>query len=150
MPTNWTIERLRELPVQQLQSLYRNAQRLDDPNAKQLVALIDEHDLYREEDGGLPFDHPIMLEIEAICRSPEAIKGALSAAERGLPALAGMEQMLVAALGDKYGTHYTTHHAGRCIAEEMLAKGWQKSGQKPMPPGMVARSATVFVRRKGS
>ena len=147
MPKEWTLEALRDLPTEKLQSLYRNAREREEPEAKKLVELIDENDLYRETDGGLPFDHPIMLEIEDICRNPEAVREAIQAAEKGLPALAGMEYRIVEALGPSYGTHYTTHHAGRCIADEMLSKGWQKAGQKPMPEGTIARSATVFVKR---
>jgi hypothetical protein len=147
MAKGWSLEALRELPPEKLQTLYRNARAREDADAKKLVELIDENDLYREADGGLPFDHPIMLEIEEICRDPEAVREAVNAAENGLPALAGMEYRIVEALGPNYGTHYTTHHAGRCIADEMLSKGWQKVGQKPMPEGTVARSATVFVKR---
>lgn len=142
----WTLEELQKLPPEKLQSLYRNAKSMADPEAKKLVTLVDENDLYREADGGLPHDYPIMLEIEEICREPDSVREAIAAAEAGLPALAGMEHRLVAALGKNYGTHYTTHHAGRCIAEEMLGKGWKKAGQKPMPEGTVARSATTFVK----
>lgn len=147
MAKEWTIEALKALPTEKLQSLYRNARGREEAEAKKLIGLIEEHDLYREPDGGLPFDHPIMLEIQEICRDPDAVREAIEAAEQGLPALAGMEHRIVEALGQNYGTHYTTHHAGRCIADQMLSKGWRKAGQKPMPEGTVARSATVFVRK---
>lgn len=146
MGKEWTLEAIKDLPSEKVQNLYRNARGRTEPEAKRLVALIEEHDLYRESDGGLPFDHPIMLEIEEICRGPEAVSEAIEAAENGLPALAGMEHRIVKALGDNYGIHYTTHHAGRCIADQMISKGWKKAGQKPMPEGTVARSATVFIK----
>jgi len=144
----WTDDELRAYSVQQVQTLYRRArERLSDPAASELAKQIIRLDLLKEEGGGLTFDHPVMLEIAEICSQPEAVDEAVRAAKNGLPPLAGMEHRIVAALGDKYGTHYTTHHAGRCIADEMLARGWVKSTQKPMPEGMVARSATTFVKK---
>ena len=143
----WTLEKLRALPTEKRLSLYRNAKGSDNPEAARLVSLIVENDLPLDDEGGLPFDHPIMVEIAEICAEKESIIGAVKAAEQGLPPLAGMEQRIVAALGEKYGTHYTTHHAGRCIADEMIALGWIKSTQKPMPDGFVAKSATTFVKK---
>ena len=144
----WTDAELQAYSPQQVQTLYRRARAMaSDPAAEALSAQIIRLDLLQEEGGGLPWDHPIMLEIKEICSQPEAVEEAVAAAETGLPPLAGMEHRIVAALGDKYGTHYTTHHAGRCIADEMLARGWVKSTQKPMPEGTVARSATTFVRK---
>lgn len=120
---------------------------MDDAAAKALVAMIIQNDLLVDHDGGLPFDHPDMLEIEDICSDPKSISEAVEASEKGLPALAGMEHRLVAAMGDRYGPNYTTNHAGRCIKEGMLASGWIGTNQRPMPNGSVAKSATVFVRR---
>jgi hypothetical protein len=143
----WDLEKLKALPQDKLHSLWRNARPREDVEARRIVSLISENDLLREPDGGLPFDHPIMLEIERICAEPEAINEAVAASESGLPALAGMEYRLRDALGEDYGGNYTTNHAGRCIAEGMISRGWSKVSQKPMPPGSVAQSATTFVRR---
>ena len=144
----WTDEELRTYNAQQIQTLYRRARDIKgDEAAASLAEQIIRLDLLKDEGGGLPFNHPIMVEIAEICSQPEAVDEAVKAAENGLPPLAGMEHRIVAELGDRYGTHYTTHHAGRCIADEMLARGWVKSTQKPMPEGTVARSATTFVKR---
>lgn len=147
MAIDWNLDRLKAMTTEKRLALYRNAKDSNDPQAKLIVALIIENDLPLDEDGGLPWDHPVMLEIEEICRLPESVSEAIQAAEKGLPPLAGMEHRIVAALGSKYGMHYTTHHAGRCIAEEMLSAGWEKSTQKPMPPGYIAKSATTFIRK---
>ena len=144
----WSDDELRGYTNQQIQNLFRRAKELShDPDAEKLANQIVRLDLLKDDSGGLPFDHPIMVEIADICSLPEAVDEAVHAAEKGLPPLAGMEHRIVEALGDKYGTHYTTHHAGRCIADEMMARGWVKSTQKPMPEGTVARSATTFVKR---
>jgi hypothetical protein len=131
--------------------LYRNAKsRYDtsqDPTSKNVMDLILGNDLLRDPGGGLPHDHPLMVEIEAICAEPDAVNEAVAAAERGLPPLAGMEYRIVEALGANYGMHYTVHHAGYCIATQMLERGWEKGPQRPMPPGHVAKSATTFHRK---
>lgn len=147
MPAEWTLDRLKSLSTEKRLSLYRNAKQSDDPAAQRIVALIVDNELPLDEDGGLPHDHPVMLEIAEICAQPEAVAEAVQAAEQGLPPLAGMEHRLVAALGAKYGTHYTTNHAGRCIADEMLALGWIRMTQKPMPDGSIAKSATTFRKK---
>ena len=149
MPTGWTLERLRALPSEQIVTLYRNAAARKDEAARELASMIVENDLLIEPGGGLPHDHPLMLEIEAICGDPDAIREAEGAAEQGLPPLAGMEHRLVAALGADYGTYYTVHHAGLCIATQMLNRGWVKGAQRPMPKGHVAKSATTFHRKNG-
>lgn len=120
---------------------------MDDDVARNLVSLILDNDLLVADNGGLPFDHPDMLEIEEICAEADAINKAVAASEDGLPALAGMEHRLIAALGERYGPNFTTNHAGRCIKEGMLDRGWVGTVQKPMPMGSVAKSATVFIKR---
>jgi len=147
MPFEWTVEGLRSKSPREIQVLYTRVRSLEDAAARKLVAMILENDLLTEPDGGLPFDHPDMLEIEEVCSDPDAITEAVEASESGLPALAGMEYRLVAAMGQRNGQNYTTNHAGRCIKEGMLDRGWRGTTQKPMPSGSVAKSATVFVRK---
>ena len=143
----WTLEKLESKSANEILSLYRNASKRLDVESKLVVKLILENGLLVDETGGLPFDHPIMLEIESICAMPDAISEALKAAEAGLPPLSGMEHRLVNALGDDYGGHYTTHHAGRCIGSAMLDRGWTQAGMKQMPQGSVAKTATVHRKK---
>ena len=147
MTVNWDLEKIKKKSPKEIQALYRNAKSKESVEAQNIVSLIIENDLFTEESGGLPFDHPVMLEIEEICALPEAVSEALEAANKGIPPLAGMEYRLVAALGDDYGGHYTTHHAGRCIGAAMLDLGWKQAGMKPMPKDSVARTATVYVKK---
>ena len=148
MPFEWTFEKLKTKSPPEIQSLYRRANNLDDDAARKLVALILDNDLLKEAAGGLPHDHPHMLEIEEICGERESIDGALQAVDAGLPPLAGMEQRIVARMGDRYGPSGTTNHAGRCIAFEMEAKGLLNTHrQMSMPAGSIAQSATIFERK---
>jgi hypothetical protein len=148
MPVQWDIDKLRKKSGKEIQTLYSHARLRDDEPARQLVAMILDHDLLVEAGGGLPHDHPFMLEIEAVCGEPEAVAEAIAASEAGLPALAGMEYRIVQALGERYGTYNTTNHAGRCIGNAMLARGWKTTVQKPMPAGSVAKTATVYIRKE--
>ena len=144
----WTLEELGRMRPDAIQKLYRNATALGSPDAMALANLIVDSGLLVEENGGLPHDHPIMLEIADICQDSAAVAEAILASESGLPALAGMEHRIVTALGGKYGGNYTTNHAGRCIGAEMEAKGWKKTAQKPMPAGSIAKSATVYIKKE--
>jgi len=147
MAKQWSLEDLQKLPAAKVQIMYRNVRDNIDPEAKRIAALILDNDLLLDERGGLPFDHPTMLKIEEICSEPDAIAEAIEAADQGFPPLAGMEHRIVAALGTRYGKHYTTNHAGLCIARAFPENIWLKMAQKPMPDGSVAKTATVFVRR---
>ena len=148
MPFEWTLEKLKTKSPSEIQSLYRRANNLNDDAARKLVELILDNDLLKDAAGGLPYDHPHMLEIEEICGEPESIEGALRAVDAGLPPLAGMERRIVARMGDRYGPSGTTNHAGRCIAVEMEAKGLLNTHrQMSMPAGSVAQSATIFERK---
>ncbi|MEO9462149.1 MAG: hypothetical protein ABJ242_05380 [Marinomonas sp.] len=144
----WDLDRLKEMSSEKIRNLYRNAITRKDSESLLVARLIVENGLLVDEKGGLPFDHPIMLEIEEICAMPEAVAEALEAAQRELPPLAGMEHRLVAALGSQYGGQYTTHHAGRCIGSAMLDRGWKQDGMKPMPKGSIAKTATIYTKKE--
>jgi hypothetical protein len=148
MPVEWTLDKLRAKSPKDIQTLYSRARTLDDDVARKLVGMILDNDLLVDPNGGLPFDHPDMLEIEAICGEPAAIDEAVAASEAGLPALAGMEYRIVRALGGRYGPNHTTNHAGRCIRDGMVDRGWKITVQKPMPAGSIAKSATVYVKKE--
>jgi hypothetical protein len=141
------IDGLRKCKPEQIRSMYTRACQRDDVAARELAALILESGLLADEKGGLPYDHPIMIEIAEICSDPAAIDEAVSASEQGLPALAGPEYRIAAALGSQYGPNYTTNYAGVCVRDGMVGRGWSSTVQKPMPESSVAKTATVFVRK---
>ena len=145
----WDDDELRAYTADQVVNLYRAARKqAGDHHADVLAAQIVRLELLTDERGGLPHDHPDMLEIEEVCGEQESVEGALAAVDAGLPPLAGMEHRIVKRLGERYGPHGTTNHAGRRIAIEMEAKGlYNTHRQMPMPNGSVAQSATVFQRK---
>lgn len=131
----------------QRRALYDNAKRIGTPEGVALVDLMLENSLLVTASGGLPRDHPIIQEIEEVCRSPEARAAAKSASDAGLPALAGVDPLLRAALGADYGSFDTTSWAGGFVAEEMESQGYRQTGKRSMPAGCVAKTAAFFVHR---
>ena len=99
------------------------------------------------DSGGLTRDHPIIQRLEDVCRSDEGRAAARSASDEGLPAMAGVDPLLVRELGADYGTFDTTSWAGGFVAEEMEAQGYRQTRKKPMPAGCVAKTAAFFERR---
>jgi hypothetical protein len=101
------------------------------------------------EGAALRWDDPIALKIYEIVNSKEAAAAMIEVTEQGLPAICGVEPMLIKALGVDYGGHnMTTNIAGRFIAERMQQLGYKNSGRKGiLTEGSVAKSAEIFVKR---
>jgi len=144
----WTVERLRNLSLQQREALFDNARRKGGPEADEIVRLLMEHDLLVRAGGGLSRDHPIIQQMEEIIRSPEGRLAAKQAAEAGEPAMAGIDPLLSAALGSSYGEHDTTSWAGTLTAEIMGEAGYVQTRKAQMPESCVARTAAFFEKRQ--
>lgn len=106
-----------------------------------------EHDLLVRSGGGLPREHPTIQEIEEIIRSDEGRTAGRASSDQGLPAMAGVDPILSAALGSKYGGHATTSWAGTLMAKVMAEAGYVQTRKKPMPVGCVAKTAAFFEKR---
>ena len=67
----------------------------------------------------------------AVIESPEGQAACLKATADGLPALAGVEPMIVERMGSRYGQiGMTTVTAGSIVGELMLSKGFKIGSQK--------------------
>jgi hypothetical protein len=144
----WTKEKIAALPPERRETLFDNARTKGTPEAQKIVRLMLEHDLLVRAGGGLPRDHPVIQEIETIIYSDEGRKAGKQASDQGLPAMAGVDRMLMEALGSSYGSHDTTSWAGTLMAEVMAEAGYVPTGRKPMPVGSVAKTAAFFEPRK--
>ncbi len=143
----WTKEKLEALSFDDRSRLYANALKLETPDAKALVALIQGSGLMIAEPGWLKADSPITQAIEAVVRSKAGIEGALKAANEGLPALTGVEPLLVEALGDEYaGLNHATLEAGFRVGAVMQERGWRHGGKVKMPLGSVAKTAELWIK----
>lgn len=143
----WTKEKIEALSPEKREALFDNARAKGTPEAKQIIDLMVEHDLLVRSGGGLPREHPTIHEIEEIIRSDKGRQAGKEASDQGLPAMAGVDPMLSAALGSKYGGHDTTSWAGTLMTEVMAEAGYVQTRKKPMPLGCVAKTAAFFERR---
>lgn len=141
---DWTKERIEALSPEKREVLFDNARAKGTKEALQIVNLMMEHDLLVRNGGGLPRDHPTIQTIEEIIRSEQGRKAGKDASDQGLPAMAGVDQMLSAELGSKYGGHDTTSWAGTFMADVMADAGYVQTKKKPMPAGCVAKTAAFF------
>ncbi|KAA2236802.1 hypothetical protein [Salinarimonas soli] len=117
-------------------------------NARALVAQIEALGLPYDAPTGLKLDSPIGRQMTAIIYSPEGRMAGILATEQGLPALAGVEPLLVSQMGDDYAkTYEATIQAGYVVTQMMKANGFRKTNQnRPMPSESVAKTAAFFVR----
>ena len=66
----------------------------------------------------------------------------LEFAPAGLPAVAGVAPLVVAAMGDRYGAFsQMMMTSGFLVAEVKRAAGYEIDGRRQMPPGSVAQTA---------
>ena len=144
----WADEKIAALTVHERAVLYANARRLGNPKGMELAAQI--------EASGLPYSEPgCVLESDPICRkmydiinSPEGTRAAIAATENGLPALAGVDPLLNAALTVDYGAHnMTTATAGDYVANLMRSLGYKEAGSGATPPGCVVKTAKKWVKK---
>jgi hypothetical protein len=143
----WTKEKIEALAPEKREALFDNARAKGTAEAQRIVDLMLEHDLLVRASGGLPRDHPVIQEIEAIIHSDEGREAGKRASNEGLPAMAGVDRMLMKALGSNYGSHDTTSWAGTFMAEVMAEAGYVQTKKKPMPAGSVAKTAAFFEPR---
>jgi hypothetical protein len=147
-PVQWTLDRLRALTLKQREALFANARGRVDHEAENVIRLLVDHDLLVRSGGGLSRDHPTIQQMEEIIRSAQGRQAAQKAAEAGLPAMAGIDPLLSAALGASYGEHDTTSWAGTLTAEIMDECGYVQTRKAPLPEGCVAKTAAFFEKRR--
>lgn len=143
----WTKEKIEGLPAAKREALFDNARAKGTPEAQQIIDIMVEHDLLVRSGGGLPREHPTIQEIEEIIRSDKGRAAGKRASDEGQPAMAGVDHMLSAALGSRYGNHDTTSWAGTFMADVMADAGYVQTRKKPMPEGCVAKTAAFFEKR---
>jgi hypothetical protein len=103
--------------------------------------------IYRRAEACITLDSPIYAKMDEIVSSPEGQAAAVAAAEAGLPAMAGIDPMLSAALGADYGKHnMSTATAGDLVARLMRSLGYKKvPGKEPRMPNCVAKTGQLWV-----
>ena len=150
MAVPWTKERLEGLSHKELSTLYERALTMDGDDARDVVELVQQHGLLSRLGGGYHRGHRIIQAIERVCRSPAGRDAASAAVQSGEAPMAGVDPLLVDALGSEYGHRDTASWAGTFVAEEMEAEGYVRDGRKPLPSDCVAKTAAFFRPRSGS
>jgi hypothetical protein len=146
--TTMTIERLRKMSPEQRANLHENARRRLDDGGREIIELIESSGLPLSS-GGMRVSDPIYLRMQEIVWSSEGKKAAVAATEAGLPALAGVEPLIVANLAERYHPHNDgTRSAGGLVGELMRFLGYELAGQHDMPAGSVAKTAALWKSRR--
>ncbi|MCG6206761.1 hypothetical protein LPW26_19100 [Rhodopseudomonas sp. HC1] len=141
MPKRLTAEDLIAMSPNKRAILYENARRKFENGGKEIIELIDSLGLSLSS-GQMKSDDPTFTKMEEIIWSKEGKEAALIATAKGLPALAGTEPLLVAALGERYMPHDGgTLNAGFVQAAVMRHLGFTDDKEGRMPVGSVAKTA---------
>lgn len=144
-----TMERLHKMTPEQRATLYENARKRIDNGGREIIELIEVSGLPLRS-GGMRLSDPVYIRMEEIIWSSEGRRTAIDATAQGLPALAGVEPLIVADLGDRYHPHNDgTKSAGGIVGELMRFLGYELAGQADMPEGSVAKTAALW-KPKGS
>ncbi len=148
LPGKLTVEMLEAMTAKERENLWINARSNSSPEAAYLVTVIESLGLPYSEDGGMRLNSPIALKMNDIITSPAGTKMCLEATEKGLPALAGVDRELNAALGVDYrAQNQATQTAGYLVGNLMISLGYRISGQRKMPDGCVAKTAAFWTKR---
>ena len=148
--TRWTTEELTKLSDNDLLGLYDNCVRLGSEEAQgileSILKLLVARDTPAAGDTGLKITSPVGKLLIRLVNSPVGVAGAIDATARGLPALAGIEPLLIDSLGVSYSRRMdASTQAGSVIGKMMNRLGHHRTGKKgPMPEGSIAATAEIY------
>lgn len=139
------IEALKKMTPEQRAQLWINASKKLDKGGAEIIELLKSSGLPLRS-GGLSAGDPVHIRLEEIIWSKEAQQKMVAATKSGLPALSGVEKMIVEDLGDQYGKFdLGTATAGSIVAEVMRFLGYKiLKGDVKMPEGSVAKTAALW------
>jgi hypothetical protein len=145
----YTLEQIKGMTLHQRHTLWKNARTRTNPEAREVVRMVEECGLPYSESKALRMDDPITMRMYEIINSPEGKASMIAATERGLPAIDGVDRRLSEELGVDYGGHnMATNTAGVLVAECMERLGYRKTGRKGrLTEGSVAKTGEIFVKR---
>jgi hypothetical protein len=144
----YTLDDLRLMTPEQRAVLYQNAQKHRANGGEEIIKLIDSSGLPLSS-GGMRTTDSEYIKMEEIVWSATGRQAAIEVSEKGLPALAGVEPMIVQALGPRYHPHDGgTVNAGYIVAGLMRHMDYVENGEGKMPAGSVAKTAMRWKPRK--
>jgi hypothetical protein len=123
-----TIEDLKKMTPERRATLYQNAVKRREEGGQEIINLIDSSGLSLNS-GHMVSDDPAYRKMEEIVWGTEGRAAALAATEKGLPALAGVDPLINAELGDRCSPHDGgTLNAGYIQAGLMRHLGFAEAG----------------------
>ena len=103
----WDHAKLAARSTHERHQLWLNAKAATGEEAKILVKLIENSglDYLADKAKSVTLDSPIGRKLEKIVFSPDGKKAAIESTKAGLPAIAGVDPLLQAGLGEDYNPH---------------------------------------------
>jgi len=142
----WTRAKLSARTPDERYEIWRRAKALHTADGNQLAREIEQLGL-PETAPALPEEDILARVIRDVVTSDEAKAAAKEATLDGLPAIAGVDELLQAALGAEYRrSERAVVTAQRLVGEVMAEMGFEAVGAKALPDRYVAREG-VFWRK---
>ncbi len=143
-----SLEKLKAMTPEQRGNLYQNAAKRREFGGQAIIDLIDGAGLSISS-GGMRSDDPVYLRMEEIIWSTEGRTAAIGAVENKLPALAGVDPLISANLGERYNPHDGgTTNAGYILAALMRHLGYLEDGIGNCPDDCVAKTGLKWKLRR--
>ena len=142
-------DRLEAMKPTERHNLWINARKRPSHSeeARAWVILIETSGLDYRLHATVRLDDDLGRAMQAVVFSPEGKTAALNATDRGLPALAGVDPLLVARLGPDYRPeNEATAQAGFLVTNLMRQLGYKTSHRGLLPSGCVAKTGWIFRR----
>jgi hypothetical protein len=141
-----TLQAIQAMTPEKLAIPYENARKRRSAGGQAIMDLIDASGLPLSS-GGMRITDPTYIRMREIIWSNRA--DAIKATENGLPALAGVEQLIVRDLGNRYHPHdLGTASAGSLIGELMRHLGYIKDKEAKMPDGYQASHRELWPQQE--
>lgn len=143
----YSIERIREMTLEQRDTLYRNCLRLGGPKAESVIRTLETAGVPYVKSKSIAHGDPIYRRMEIVINNPENVEKMLDAAAKGRPPLEAVDPLIAAELGADYGAHNEgTITAGYLVGQKMYALGYEKRPALPLK-GCVAKTAAAFRKK---
>jgi hypothetical protein len=138
----FTLEELRGWTPEKRKHLYDNARKTAD--GQYIVDIIERNGLALSS-GALSTNDPVHLKIVELAWSTHGREAMIEATKNGIPALCGLDPLLQAEIGDRYGKHdLGTAVAGTVVAEVMRHLGYRETGQGKCPAECTAKTGLCW------
>ncbi|HEV2364232.1 MAG TPA: hypothetical protein VGS12_08560 [Caulobacteraceae bacterium] len=141
----WTRAKLRERSQNERHAVWKRAKSLHSAEGNQLARAIERLGLPYAEPEPLADNDPLMSRMREVAASPEARSAAIEATLDGLPALAGIDSLMHASVGEAYRLNPAAAPSARRLTDElMVSLGYVAAGEKDLPSRCIARTGTFW------